>query len=216
MKVNRRNLIRLGALLMMLVLLLPLLPQGQAASLYTVKSTSSATLAPGITQKIHTATYPNDSRTVKYYVATADINRSDVMVLNGYKDNKPLYNSYVSATVDKQILASEKVHQDPADPRYIENYRVVAACNGGFFNIPSISGIEGVSGAHVMEGVQYWPYDGRPFFAILKDGSAVVGAGNSDWNKYREHMWEAISGNVLLVNKGANNTGNVDEDKAFV
>ena len=43
MKENRRNLIRLGALLMMLVLLLPLLPQGQAASLYTVKSTSSAT-----------------------------------------------------------------------------------------------------------------------------------------------------------------------------
>ena len=207
--------LRVGIVVLLLSLLLPFLPTFQAASLYTVNSTSSKTLAPGITQTIKTATYSDDTRPVKYYITTADINRSDVMVLNGYKDNNPSYNNYVSATVDKQVIASEKVHQDPTNARYIENYRVVAACNGGFFNIPSISGIEGVAGAHIMEGVQYWPYDGRPFMAILKDGSAVIGAGTSDWNKYREHMWEAISGNVLLVNKGANNTGNVDEDKAF-
>ncbi|MBP3413340.1 MAG: phosphodiester glycosidase family protein, partial [Oscillospiraceae bacterium] len=208
--------LRLAVLVLLLSLMLPLLPKGQAASLYTVKSTSSKTLAPGITQKIHTASYGDGTANVKYYVATADITRSDVMVLNGYKDNNPKFGACNSVTVDQQILASDKAHQDPNNPSYIENYRVVAGCNGGFFNIPSISGIPNYMGAHIMEGVQYWTYDGRPFMAILKDGTAVVGAGTSDWNKYREHMQEAISGNVLLVNKGKNNTGNVDEDKAFV
>ena len=150
-----------------------------------MKSTSSTTLAPGITQKIHTASYGDGTANVKYYVATADITRSDVMVLNGYKDNNPKYGACNSVTVDKQVIASETAHQNPNNPNYIENYHVVAACNGGFFNIPSISGIENYMGAHIMEGVQYWDYDGRPFMAILKDGTAVVGEGTSDWNKYR-------------------------------
>ena len=216
MKRSQRTIIRIGALLLLLCMLLPLLPRGRAASMYTVKSTSSKTLAPGITQKIHTASYGDGTKDVKYYVATADLNRSDVLVLNGYKNNNPTYGAYSSVTVDQQVIASETAHSDPSSSRYIENYHVIAACNGGFFNIPSISGIEGVKGAFVMDGVQYWDYDGRPFMAVLKNGTAVVGAGNTDWNKYRAQMQEAISGNVLLVNKGKINTGNVDEDAAFV
>ena len=100
--------LRVGVLILLLSFLLPFLPNADAASLYTVKSTTSKTLAPGITQTIKTATYSDDTRPVKYYITTADINRSDVMVLNGYKDNNPSYNNYVSATVDKQIIASEK------------------------------------------------------------------------------------------------------------
>ena len=208
MKRSQRTIIRIGALLLLLCMLLPLLPRGRAASMYTVKSTSSKTLAPGITQKIHTASYGDGTKDVKYYVATADLNRSDVLVLNGYKNNNPTYGAYSSVTVDQQVIASETAHSDPSSSRYIENYHVIAACNGGFFNIPSISGIEGVKGAFVMDGVQYWDYDGRPFMAVLKNGTAVVGAGTTDWNKYRAQMQEAISGNVLLVNKGKINTGN--------
>ena len=203
------------ALVLILGMLLPLLPKASAASLYTVKSTSTTTLAPGIVQNIHTISYGDGSNSLKCYVATADLNRGDVVVLNGYKDNAPAYNGCGTVTVDQQIIASNRVHQDPNDPRYIENYRVVAGCNGGFFNIPGTTGIPGFKGALVMEGVQYWEYDNRPFLSILKDGSVVVGHGASDWSKYREHMQETIGGNVLLVKNGQNNTGNVNVDAAF-
>ncbi len=215
MKVNRIFIGRIGVLLLLLGILLTLAPQSYGASNYTVKSSQTTHLAPGITQTIRTISYNDGTKSLNCFIATADINRGDVMVLNGYKDNNPVYNGCGTVTTDQQLIASNRVHQDPTDSRYIENYRVVAGCNGGFFNIPGTTGIPGFKGALVMEGIQYWEYDGRPFLAILKDGSAVVGSGTSDWNKYRQHMQEAIGGNVLLVKDGKNNTGNVNVDAAF-
>ncbi|MBR6825913.1 MAG: phosphodiester glycosidase family protein [Oscillospiraceae bacterium] len=215
MKRNRKFFLRIAVLLLACGIVFTLTPQSYGASSYTVKSTQTTQLAPGITQSIRTISYNDGTKSLNCFVATADINRGDVMVLNGYKDNNPVYNGCGTVTTDQQLIASNRVHQDPTDSRYIENYRVVAGCNGGFFNIPGTTGIPGFKGALVMEGIQYWEYDGRPFLAILKDGSAVVGSGTSDWNKYRQHMQEAIGGNVLLVKDGKNNTGNVNVDAAF-
>jgi len=202
------------ALLLVISFVVSMIPQSQAAT-YTVQSTTTTRLAPGVTTRTHTAKFSDSSTPVKYYVTTADINRSDVIVLNGYKDNNPQYGSSDPATVDLQIKASEAYHTNPANASYIENYHVVAGVNGGFFNYPSVTGIPGTRGALVMEGVSYWPYDDRPFFAILKDGTPIIGDKNT-WNAYRDQIWEAVSGNVIMIKDGKDNMGNVDEDAAFV
>ena len=163
---SRKRAIRLGVLILLLSLLLPLLPNADAASLYTVNSTSSKTLAPGITQTIKTATYSDDTRPVKYYITTADINRSDVMVLNGYKDNNPSYNNYVSATVDKQVIASERsirILPMPATFKTIVLLRPVTADSSTSPAFPGLKVLPAptlwrVSSTGPMTAVPLWPF----------------------------------------------------------
>jgi len=55
---------------------------------YSIFSSSSSTLAPGITQTINYA-QTADKKQIVYYVATVDVNREDVTIMANYRDNDP-------------------------------------------------------------------------------------------------------------------------------
>ena len=57
------------------------------------------------------------------------------------------------------------------------------------------------SGALVMDGVEYHGGTSKNFFAILKDGTAMIG-GPSDYAAYQDQIQEAVGGSVYLVKDG--------------
>ena len=151
----------------------------------SVFNTVTSELAPGITQKVMNATTA-DGKQMDYYLAYADVTRSDVSVYANYGNNDP-YISYGKKYSDvnwelKRVLdqanAAQSNHSDPTSDRYIPNYNVVAAINGTGFNMATGE----PSDLLVMEGVEVHGigagkvYD-SDFFGILKDGSAIIGTG---------------------------------------
>ena len=156
---------------------------------YSVFSTTSSVLAPGVTQDIKYA-MSADGKQMVYYVATVDVTRDDLTIMANYKDNDPS-KGWGMQRVEDQINALVKNHQD------IENFTPVVAINGDGFN--TSTGEPG--GLLVMEGVEWHPVDGDGFFAILKDGSAMIGS-KADYYTYKDQIQEAIgafgSGRLLV------------------
>lgn len=52
-----------------------------------------------------------------------------------------------------------------------------------------------------MEGVEYHSGASANFFAILKDGTAMIGS-SSDYAAYKDQIQEAVGGSVYLVKDG--------------
>ncbi len=144
----------------------------------TIFDTKTSTLAPGVTQKILNATTADD-KTMVYYTATADITRDDVSVYANYNNNDPTQGWEMQRVLD-QSLAAQRNYSDPTHPKYIKDFNIVAAINGDGYNMYN----GGPSGLLVMEGVEYNPSNGSEFFAILKDGTAVIGS-NADYQKLK-------------------------------
>lgn len=161
---------------------------------YSVFSTETSTLAPGITQEINYA-LTADNKQVAYYIATADITRSDVNVYANYNNNDP--SKWAMARVQDQIAAAQAKHSDPNSEHYIKDYNAIVGVNGDFFNMSTGE----PSGVLVMEGVQYHAPNNNHFFAILKDGTAFIG-NKSDWASVKDNVQEAIGGSALLVKNG--------------
>jgi len=163
---------------------------------YSVFSSDESTLAPGISQTIKFA-YTADNKQLAYYIAAVDISRSDVSIHANYKDNDPS-GGWGMDRVYNQMVAAQDRHSNPADPEhYIENYNVTLGVNADFFNMSTGK----PSGALVMEGVTYHPANNRNFFAILKDGSAVIGTG-AEWATYADQVQEAVGAGDLIVKNG--------------
>ena len=163
---------------------------------FTIFSTSNSTLAPGITQSVNYALNKSNEQFV-YYLATIDINRDDVNVYANYKDNDPSAGWGMQRVTD-QMEAAEAAHSDPEDTEnYVENYTAVAGINADFYNMSNGQ----PSGALVMEGVTYNAANGKNFFAILDDGTPVIGSG-SEWSSYQSRVKEAIGGSILLLKDG--------------
>ncbi len=161
-----------------------------------------STLAPGITQSVCSG-YGTDGKRINYYVAVADLSNEHVGVQASYKDAQ-CETPGLSKMTD-QAAAMNKKHTDPADKEnYIENYAVVAGVNGGAFD--TTSGMP--SGAHVMNGefgFRKQKADGRPWFAIFNDGTALCGKNNEDWDqavKDHDGVKEAIGGFQLVRENG--------------
>ena len=183
---------------------------------YTVFSTESSILAPGITQDIKYA-QTADGKQIVYYVATVDVTRDDVDILVNYNNNKPPVGENIGAqTVKDQAEALVKNYRNKkdenGDPLY-ENFNAIVAINGAGYSFATGQ----PSGLVVMQGVEYYPVGAPGFFAILSDGTAVIG----DQAKYEELkadglVKEAIQafGSVLVkdgkvnVTKSANYTAN--------
>lgn len=161
---------------------------------YTVFDTETSTLAPGVTQEIKMANTVDDKQIV-YYVATADVTRSDLTVMANYKDNDG--SVWGMQRVMEQMQAAIKNHTDEYSDKYIANFTPVVGVNADFYNMTTGE----PSGALVMEGVKYHSASGKTFFAILKDGTPVLGDG-SDWTKYEDQVQEAVGGSVWLVKDG--------------
>ena len=174
---------------------------------YTVFSNEHSILAPGITQDINYA-QTADGKQIVYYVATVDVKRDDVEFFVNYNNNQaPTGNNIGLQSVRDQVAALVENNKDK------EHFYPIVATNGAGYNITNGT----PAGLVVMQGVEYYPVGAPGFFAILKDGSAVIG----DQAKYEElkaagQVQEAIQafGSVLVkdgkinVTKSANYTAN--------
>ena len=178
---------------------------------YSVYYSKSSTLAPGITQEIKKAT-TSDGKNMNYFLATADITRSDVSVYANYNENDPSLGWKMSRVMD-QAYAAEQRHSDPESASYIPNYNVIAGINGSGFNMSTGE----PSGLLIMEGIEYHPVDANGFFAILKSGKAVIGT-MEDYDTYQDQIQEAIAGfGCVLIRDGkvaVNRTDNYYSDRA--
>ena len=167
-------------------------------SYFTVFSSESSTLAPGITQDIKKATSA-DNKQMVYYIATADINRDDVQVYANYNNNDPGAGWAMQRVMD-QANAAQKKYGDPESEHYIENYNVIVSTNGAGFAMTSTGEPAGLL---VMGGVEYHPIDASGFFGILKDGTAVIGTMQEYNTIYKNQVQEGIAGfGSMLVEDG--------------
>ncbi len=157
---------------------------------YSVFSSTSSILAPGITQEINYA-MSVDGKQMVYYIATVDVTREDVTIKANYKDNDPS-KGWGMQRVQDQVAAMAKNYAD------VENFTPVVAINGDGFN--TTTGKPG--GLLVMEGVEWHPVDGDGFFAILKDGTAMIGT-KAEYETYKDQIQEGIGAfGATLVKDG--------------
>lgn len=167
-----------------------------SGDLYSVYSHQSSTLAPGITQTLRSATTAGGGN-INYYIATADITRSDVQVYANFKDNLPT-SSWGASRVQDQMTAAKDRHSDPGEPElYIPNYTPIVGINADYYDMSNGA----PTGALVMEGVTYHEVGSENFFAILEDGTPVIGT-PAEWNTYRDQVKEAVGAGSLLVLDG--------------
>ena len=202
---NRSKPFRWLSLLLCLVMVLGLFPTTTLAynpdfqsETHTVFRHTEATLAPGVEQYINYA-YANDGEQNVYFVTTADITRDDVIVQTSYMDQYRDQKLGMSKLTD-QIASANAYYSDPESPQFIsEYYNVVAGVNASFFNMKTGQ----PTGVCWIDGVNFGTNEYPAFFAILKDGSAVIddrgNAGNYD-------IWQAVGGSQWLVRNGADVT----------
>ncbi len=146
---------------------------------YSVFSTTSSVLAPGITQDINYA-MSADGKQMVYYVATVDVTRDDVTIMVNYKDNDPS-KGWGMQRVEDQVAALVKNNQD------VENFTPVVATNGDGFNTTTGE----PAGLLKMNGKEWKGIDGDGFFGILKDGSAVIGT-KADYESMADDVVDGI------------------------
>ena len=146
---------------------------------YSVFSTTSSVLAPGISQDIHYA-MSADGKQMVYYVATVDVNRDDVTIMVNYKDNDPS-KGWGMQRVEDQVAALVK------NNTHGENFTPVVATNGDGFNTTTGE----PAGLLVMNGKVWKGIDGDGFFGILKDGSAIVGT-KAEYDALADEVVEGI------------------------
>ena len=154
---------------------------------FTVFSSETSTLAPGVIQNIRHATSA-DNKQMVYYTATADLSRDDVHVYANYKDNDP--SKWGMQTVLAQATAAQNKYGNPESEHYIENYNVIASINGDGFTMAT--GEPG--GLLVMDGKVYHGIDKDGFFGILDDGTAVIGTMDEYNSVYKDRVKEGIGG----------------------
>ncbi len=155
---------------------------------FNIVSSSTSTLAPGVTQTSNHA-YNAEGKQVYYYTATADITREDVSIFANYANNDPS-KGWEMAQVSAQMQAAILNNQD------VPNYNPVVGVNGSFYNMNNGE----PNGLLVMNSVTY--KEGKTaFFAVLKDGTPVIGEA-SDYATYKDNIAEAIAGGVVLVKNG--------------
>ena len=158
---------------------------------YTVFSSDKSVLAPGIEQSINYAKTA-DGKQIVYYVATVDVTRDDVTIMANYKDNDP-NKGWGYQRVEDQVKAMVKNYEG----RY-EYFTPVVATNADGYNMST--GEPG--GLLVMDGVEWHPVDGDGFFAILKDGSAMIGT-YAEYQEVKDQIQEAVGGfGAVLVKDG--------------
>ena len=162
---------------------------------FQVFDTKTADLAPGITQQINYATSA-DGKQMAYYIATADLRNSNVKVFANYASRDP--QKWEMARVLDQANNMQALYGDPESDQYVENFNVIASINAGGYDMSD--GDPG--GLLVMHGQMYKPVGAGGFFAITKEGKAILGA-TSEWSQYADQVEEAIGGfGTLLVQDG--------------
>ena len=162
---------------------------------YSVFSSTETNIAPGVKQTIKYA-MSADKKQMVYYLAEVDINRNDVTIKTNYHNADPS-EGWAMQRVKDQAEAMQKKYGTPGTEEYIENFNVVLATNGAGFNMSNGK----PSGLVVMDGKEWTPVDSKGFFAILDDGSAVIGT-TAEYDLYKDRIREGIAGFGDLIRDG--------------
>ena len=176
---------------------------------HTVFKHTEQTLAPGV-EYYNNYAYLNDGEQIVYYVATADINRDDVLVQGSYWNMQT--EQYGMSKLTEQAQTANAKYSDPANPEFIsENYTVVAGTNGDFYNMQTGQ----PSGAFAINGSVMNASNNRPWFAIFDDGTALCGANKAAWDEAVDahgDVQQAVGGSQMLVVNGKDVTANASGD----
>ena len=149
------------------------------AERYDVTATER-NISAGVTEtEYFTNTTSNDDQVVAYAV---EIDMSVNTLIAGYKDYDTS-GEWGLQTVREQAAAASEAR----------NANIVVAVNGDYFNM----GTGEPTGALVMDGEEVHASNGRPYFAVLKDGPAVIREG-----ELRGDEAEAIGSPMVLVRDG--------------
>jgi len=166
-------------------------------SYFTVFSSETVQLAPGIVQDIKLATSA-DNKQMAYYLVTADVTRDDVDVFANYNANDPSLGWAMSTVLDQANAAQDR-HSDPETEHYVPNYNVIAGTNGAGFDM----GTGEPGGLLVMEGKEYHGINANGFFGILMDGTPVIGTTEEYNTIYKGQVRDGIAGfGATLVKDG--------------
>ncbi len=145
-------------------------------------------VAPGITEEDITFIKKSDKAQTKGYVATVDLNNSAVGILAGYKDYD-----------DSGKMGMQTVRDQAAACERKTGKKIVFAINGDYFNMSTGEPY----GALIMNSkIVFQPvkenYGGAAYFAILKDGTAVIRDRWADTSDVKE----AIGSPIWLIKDG--------------
>ena len=170
---------------------------------HTVFKHKEQTLAPGV-EYYQNYAYAEDGKQMVYYVATAEIDRDDVLVMGSYKDMQ--IETKGMAKLTEQVAVANAKYSDPSDPDFVsENFTVVAGTNGDFYNMQTGQ----PSGAFAINGQVMNNSNNRPWFAIFADGTALCGNNASEYEAaIAEHgaVQNSVGGSQMLVIGGADVT----------
>ncbi len=165
-------------------------------------------VAPGITES-HLITHNKDgSNQVQAYALEIDLSNPNVGLIASYKDymnDLAPTPTWGMQTVRDQAIAAENYHKNTLNK---PNFEIVGGINCDFFNMQ----FGNPMGSLVMNGIVYNETTSganSSYFAILDDGSAVIGSG-----AIPENAVEVVGGSVMLVQNGVVNPnikGNLDK-----
>lgn len=163
---------------------------------FTVIDSDQSTLAPGVTMD-EMVVYNNSNQRVEMYVTTVDTTVDTVQVKANYKDNQNAV--FGMQALSDQVAAMEANYEEP--------FKIVAGINASYYNTTTGQ----PTGAFVMEGIDASANgDGYSFFAVLKDGTYMIGS-KGEYSNYKAQIQEAIGGWIHLVKDGAVCSGLDDE-----
>ncbi len=155
-------------------------------------------IAPGVSEDIKFVRKENGQQLV-YYAMTVDVTREDLTIGANYRNNEYREGDYGIQKTTEQMAAAERNHG------HVQYYTLVGGMNADTYNMNTGE----PSGAFAMEGHIYRRNNARYpfFFAMRKNGEAVIGRTLEDWNRIQESdnpIWEAIGGWHNLVQSGVN------------
>ena len=181
----------LSVVLVAMMLVTVMAPMASAISFDSTALVSGAyltsktdyTVAPGITETHVTTNNASGSDQIKGYALEVDLNNPTVSVVSSYKDFDPSKGWGFQKVRDQAYAAEKKL-----------GVNVVAGVNGDFFNMQTGA----PTGTFVMNGTAYNVNDNWNYFAILNDGTPIIGSGKLDTTNVKE----CIGGPSVLVKDG--------------
>ena len=149
---------------------------------YVISETEQK-IAPGITEsEVITNNSSGNNQNIDYFCEVDLKGTSTTKIISGYADYNA--NKWKMQRVTDQAKAAQKA----------TGYNVVAGINADFYNMSTGQ----PAGALVMNGKVYQGTSGRPYFAILKDGTAAIREGNVSL----DDVESAVGGDTIMVKDG--------------
>lgn len=149
---------------------------------YVISNTEQR-IAPGITEsQIVTNDSSGDRQNIDYLCEVDLSGTSTTKIISGYGNYDAT--KWSMQRVSDQAKAAEKA----------TGLNVVAGINADFYNMSTGEPL----GALVMEGKVHHAANGRPYFAILKDGTAAIREGNVPL----DDVESAVGGDTIMVKDG--------------